>query len=189
MVKLGFIVEGDTEKIILESKEFRNFLTQINIDFIPEVINAKGNGNLLPQNIDKFSKILFSKGATKIFILTDLDDDNCITKTKERIQPSLGSAFVVSVKQIEAWFLNDTEAMRSFFSDPSFSDSNPELHEIPFEKIKSFRIEKQNRGIGSKKILASLMCNQNNFSIQKAAQHKNSSSVNYFIGKLKNSNK
>ena len=68
MVKLGFIAEGATEKIVLESEDFKSFLTELKLDFIPEVIDAEGNGNLLPHNIEKHSQILFDKGATKIII-------------------------------------------------------------------------------------------------------------------------
>ena len=84
MVKIGFICEGETEKIIVESENFQQFLLQNNFEFV-NAIDATGNGNLLPKNIQPFIKILKDDGAEIIFILTDLDIDKCITNTKERI--------------------------------------------------------------------------------------------------------
>ena len=87
MVKLGFIGEGTTEKIILQSESFRQYLLSNEISFVENVIDATGNGNLLPKNIEGFVNRLKDDGATAIIILTDLDEDKCISLTKERIDP------------------------------------------------------------------------------------------------------
>ena len=184
MVKLGFIGEGAVEKIILESSQFQEYLHSLGIDFVNEVVDATGNGNLLPHNIDQYSQILKSKGASTIIILTDLDDDQCTTLTKSRIKPSEIHIVIVSVKEIEAWFLADEEAMRTFLKDNDYSIGNPEAIEKPFEKIRGLRIEKIGRGIGSKVILANQMINKHNFSILRAAKHPNCASARFFIGKI-----
>ena len=181
MVKLGFIVEGETEKIILEQSDFFSYLLSLGIDYIPDVIDAKGNGNLLPYNIGAYSKTLEDKGATRIFILTDLDDDECITNTKTRIAPLPHHVVTVSVKEIESWFLSDTAAMRLFVKDPAFTYDNPETIADPFEEIRTIRISKINRGVGSKVILAKAMVKNCNFSVKKAAQHTNCNSAKYFL--------
>lgn len=185
MVKLGFIAEGATEKIVLESKNFRDFLTELQLDFIPEVIDAEGNGNLLPHNIEEYSNILIDKGATKIIVLTDLDEDLCVTLTKERISVQENHLVVISKKQVEAWFLADTKAIRRFLGNDEFTDPTPEIHSVPFEELRNARIRITGRGVGSKLILARLMINQNDFSIKRAAEHPNCSSAKYFIEKLK----
>lgn len=41
MVKMGFIVEGDSEKIIVESEKFRQFLLSHDTELVTPVINAK----------------------------------------------------------------------------------------------------------------------------------------------------
>ncbi len=79
MVKLGFICEGETEKIIIESLAFREFLLANNFQLV-KAFDATGNGNLLPENITPMVKNLLDEGAEKIFIITDLDEDTCITK-------------------------------------------------------------------------------------------------------------
>ena len=47
MVKVGFICEGYTELILLQSDPFRQLLVSLNIERL-NVINAEGSGNLLP---------------------------------------------------------------------------------------------------------------------------------------------
>jgi hypothetical protein len=181
MVKLGFIAEGATEKIILESSDFRGYLRSLSIDFIEEVIDAGGNGNLLPNNILPHTRILEEKGATKIFVLTDLDETLCITRTKERIKPLPNHIIIVSVKTIEAWFLADSESMRSVLNDSTFFVENPELISNPFEEIKKVRLEKTRKITNSKVILANLFIKHHGFSIQNAAKHPNCSSAKYFL--------
>jgi hypothetical protein len=51
MVKVGFIVEGNTEFFLLTSAIFYTFLTKNNIELV-NVINAGGCSNLLPHNIE-----------------------------------------------------------------------------------------------------------------------------------------
>ena len=183
MVKVGFIVEGATEKIILERSDFFQYLRGLGLDYIPDVIDAEGNGNLLPKNINQYSQILKSKGSTVIFILTDLDSDLCITSTKNRIQPLPDHIVVISIKQIESWFLSDTDAMRSYLKDSTYTHIDPESVSIPYEEIKRIRIMKNNMGPGGKTILANAMV-RHNFSITKAANHPKCSSAKYFLNKL-----
>lgn len=184
MVKLGFIAEGVTEKIILESSLFQEYLLSLGIDFDKDVIDATGNGNLLPQNIEPYSQILKSKGATTIVVLTDLDEDKCITLTKARIKASEIHVVIVSVRQIESWFLADEQAMKTFLQDDNYQIENPEEVVNPFEKIQTLRMEKSGRGIPFKKPLANIMVHKNNFSILRAAEHPNCASARYFIQKI-----
>lgn len=182
---LGFIVEGDTEKMILESSDFREFLREHSIDFIKEVINVKGNNNLLPHKIVEYTKILVDNGVTQIIILTDLDDDLCITETKNRIAPRENQIAVISVKQIEAWFLSDTNAIKQFLKTEDYTCENPELISDPFDEIRKLRIQYSGRGIQGKLTLAKLMIDKYSFSIVRAAKHPNCNSAKYFLEKLR----
>ncbi len=184
MVKLGFIGEGATEKIILESSSFQDYLSSLKIDFIKDVVDATGNKNLLPHNIERYTQILKDKGATVILILTDLDENKCITLTKDRINLSNNYVVAVTVKEVEAWFLADIQAMRNLLNDQSFTIDNPEIVENPFEKIRRLRIEKMGRGVPTKIILANQMIDKCGFSIMKAAEHPNCSSAKYFISQI-----
>ncbi|UFH50038.1 hypothetical protein [Pseudomonas sp. KNUC1026] len=54
VVGVGFIVEGDSEKIVVEAGAFRDLLAVNGLELISPVLNAKGGGNLLPRNIGAF---------------------------------------------------------------------------------------------------------------------------------------
>ncbi len=182
MVKIGFICEGETEKIIIESTVFRKLLIDNNFEFI-KAFDATGNGNLLPENIAPMISNLLDEGADKIFVITDLDTDACITKTKERINAPAGIIVIVSIKKIEAWFLADSSTLSSIFKE-NFSFSNPEVELDPREVLKRLFIEKTERGVGdSKPRFATRMIN-NGFSLVNAAAHPNCNSAKYFIEKL-----
>jgi hypothetical protein len=184
MVKLGFIVEGATEKIILQHSDFFSYLDSLGIKYIDNVIDAKGNGNLLPHNIEAFNLTLKADGATHIIILTDLDKDECITKTKARIGSLPDQIIIVSVKVVESWFLSDTSAIRNYLGDASFSYDQPESIENPFEEIKAFRKAIAGKGFTDKRVLANSMVRKYGFSIQNAAKHPNCTSAKYFLNKI-----
>jgi hypothetical protein len=130
-----------------------------------------------------FKKILEGKGATSIVILTDLDEDTCITSTKDRIGLAQNHLVVVSVKEIEAWFLADEMAMNLFLKDNDYFLESPEQIANPFEEIRQLRVKKIGRGIGGKMLLAKQMIDNHNFSILRAAQHPACPSAKYFIDK------
>lgn len=54
MVKVGFIVEGESEKLVVESPMFQQWLHDHDCTLVTPVIDAKGGGNLLPQHIEPF---------------------------------------------------------------------------------------------------------------------------------------
>jgi hypothetical protein len=183
MVKLGFIVEGNTEKILFRSEAFSNYMKSLGIDFIPEIIDAKGNGNLLPQHITEFTEILKDKGATKIFIIADLETAECVTKTKERISPGEIHQCIISKKAIESWFLADTLAMRNYLGSNDYACENPEEIENPFEEIKKQRLTFKNKGVNDKKILARTILGSG-FSFENIISNQACSSARYFHQKL-----
>lgn len=183
MVRIGFICEGETEKIIVESERFRKSIPYLNLEFV-KAIDATGNGNLLPQHITAFIQNLEREGAEKVLILTDLDEDQCITLTKARIDPEQKQIIVISIRQIEAWFLADSQALSSIFQT-DFHFDFPEAETSPRETLRELFIEHTGRGIGpSKPKFAKKMIN-NGFDVFHAAKHENCSSAKYFLVKLK----
>ena len=185
MVKIGFICEGDTEQILLESSPFKQFLKSINIESLP-VINAQGSGNLLPHNISPYITLLEKQGAEKIVIVTDLDEDVCITKTKQRISARPQDTVIVAVKQVESWFLACSFTMRAFLRQPGFSYSKPEDENIPFETVNNLMITHLGEGIGRAagkiKLINRLL--DYGLDITQAADHSNCPSAQYFVNKL-----
>jgi hypothetical protein len=184
VVNIGFICEGYTELFILESDSFKGILNSLKLKSVG-VINVEGNGNLLPHNIKSHQENLFEKGASLIFVLTDLDKDQCITKTRLRITESENQIIIVAVKQIESWFLADNSTMNLIFKG-DYSFENPENENVPIETIRNIYFNKFKRGLigrDEKKKLAKKMID-NGFSIQNAANHPNCPSAKYFLTKL-----
>ena len=124
------------------------------------------------------------KGATTIFILTDLDKDKCITETKNRISATGNHIVTVSIKEIEAWFLSDSKVIRKYIGDSNYTCDSPESVDEPFEKIRSARLSKSGRGVSTKTILANAMV-RNGFSILNAAKQPQCDSAKYFLKKIK----
>jgi hypothetical protein len=185
--KVGFICEGETEKIIVESSAFQRLLTDLNLS-CAVAVDASGNGNLLPKNIQNHLETMRRYKVDFTIILTDLDEDVCITKTKERIQGSEKNEaiIIVSVKTIESWFLADSKTLSLVFSK-EYSYSFPEDIEMkPIDLIKQLFLENIQRGIGrrGKPYLANYML-KNGFNIMNAAEHANCPSAKYFIAKLR----
>ena len=183
MVKIGFIVEGETEKLIIDSEGFQALLTELKIDCVSAAINASGNGNLLPHNITPFRETLKDLGAEYIIILTDKDNDACITMTRQRVTERENQIIIVAVQQIESWFLADSQTL-STMTEPDFVFELPESESVPFETIGDLILTKKGRGIGTRKTRFALNFLRNGFSLQRAAQHPNCHSAAYFLNKL-----
>ena len=187
MVKIGFIVEGNTEKVIIDSLQFKEFLKNLGLSVVDPVLDAKGNGNLLPQNIEPFINRLQGANASQIIVITDADD-NTVTQVKKRILPKKNlykiDAIIVAVKAFEAWFLACDELMRNVLRIPDFSMEYPErTPELPFDYIKNLTAQKQVRGPGSKISFAKRVL-RHGFSLQTAANHPHCPSATSFLNYL-----
>jgi hypothetical protein len=187
MVKIGFLVEGDTEKKIIRSQMFNEFLASNNLEAIPTLFPAKGKmGKDVFKNLDKINSlidILKEKGADHIFVIRDLENLECVVLARNEINSESVQKVIVE-KTIESWFLADTEALQKVFSSDNIIVEFPEKIENPFNELKQISKEKENRGISDKLIFAARMLN-NGFSIENVAKHPNCDSAKYFIKKLK----
>jgi hypothetical protein len=184
VVKIGFIVEGETEKLLIDSANFQSLLLNLNLECVSEAIDAEGNGNLLPHNIVPFRQILQDQLAEWIIILTDLDTSVSIAETKERITERDKQTIVVAVKMVEAWFLADNELMSQLLKESYFHES-PQTEAVPFNTIGQLVFEKTGRGIGTRKPKFARKVLSMGFSIERAAQHPNCPSAAYLVQTLK----
>ncbi|MCF0058934.1 hypothetical protein [Dyadobacter sp. CY356] len=182
MVRVGFICEGKTERKIIESENFQQYLTNLGIECLKPVLDAKGSGNLLPENLRESLELYKARKAEKIVILTDLDEDACITVTKNRITSDTNRVVIVAVRKIESWFLADSLTL-SLLLKEQFSFDKPEEEASPFVTLKNIFIQQQGRGIGVKDIFTARMIKYG-FSVQNAASHPNCPSATYFLSKL-----
>ncbi len=188
MVKVGFIVEGGSESIIINSPQFKEFLTRHGCQLLSPVIDAKGGGNLLPKNIGVFLEQLQQQAADKIVVLTDLEMGPSVTVVRERIaHPQLDIIFV-AVKALEAWYLADTDAMKRWLESADFFEKHPERTDgMPWDRLAEIAQELSQRGPGKNKVaFAKKIVKHHRFSIENAANHPDCPSakevVDYFAG-------
>lgn len=188
MVKVGFICEGKTERMILSSQAFSDYCLSIGLE-ITKVIDATGNGNLLPENIKPHTESLQRLGTQQVFVLTDMDTAACITETKKRVDPHSKYIVVIAVKQIESWFLAASQTLQAFLKINDFYFEYPENEIVPFETIRDIMINKTqsgrgiSKGTGGKKNLAFLLLARG-YTINESATHANCSSAVYFLKQL-----
>ncbi len=183
-------MEGDTEKKIILSDNFKAYCQSQNIEILPSILPTKGQrGKDIFKNkekIDAFIEILKDNGAEYIFVIRDLEDLTCVIEAKNEIASDEVSKIIV-VKAIESWFLADTKAISSYFEQDSYFHDLPESIEKPFDYLKQQNIEIKKRGISDKLIFAGIML-KHGFSIENAAKHPNCPSAKYFIKKLESLN-
>ena len=183
MVSIGFIVEGATEKILIESDNFKIWAAQNGIEICQPVLNAGGGGNLLPQNIAPLVRRLQSKNPTHIVILTDLEHETSQQAVKDRIGTDYTKLIFIAVKAIEAWFLADSEAL-SLWLKKSVSEMYPEKTiELPWKRLLELDNEhkptERKRG-RSKPSFAKRMTKKYNFQLERAANHPHCPSAKEF---------
>lgn len=192
MVKAGFIVEGASERIVVESHRFVTLLRDCGYQLVTPVVDAEGGGNLLPHNIEAFIARLDRAGAEQIFVLTDLEDEALVASVRGRVaHPRIDFTFI-AVKALEAWYLADSTAMNAWLGIEDFHEANPEATpEKPWERLRQVAAERNKRGPGSNKVaFAKKLIKHWGFSVESAATHESCPSarelVAYFRGKQGN---
>ena len=131
MVTVGFVVEGASEKRLVESELFRKWLREeCNLEVLDPVVDAAGNGNMCSRNIGTFVKNLRRTASLeKVVVLADLDPETCApcVQARKEIIGSQGIDLVaIARKAMESWFLADTKAMRQWLGDSTFCEVDPE---------------------------------------------------------------
>lgn len=190
MVKIGFIVEGDTEKILIESASFQQWANKQCISICKPVLNAKGGGNLLPENIEPLIRRLQIEQPDFIVILTDLEHESNPEAVKNRIGTQHTKLIFIAVKAIEAWFLADSVALSHWLSMSKSADSEhcvyceifPEQTEaMPWDYFQVLASKFNRRGRGSNKPkLAQIMTDSCGFDLARAADHPHCPSAKAF---------
>ena len=191
MVTVGFIVEGDSDKKLIESPTFKEWAKQeFQLEILDNVIQAGGNGNMCSRNIATYVSLLKKQSnPDKIVVLADLDPEKCapcITKRKEIIGKKDIDLVIIACKAMESWFLADTHAMQLWTKDSHFFEQAPEqTSDMPWERLKEIALTKTGRGTGRSKIsFARKFIEIHKFDISRAAQHPNCPSAKYFVEKL-----
>ena len=182
MVKIGLIVEGFCERIVLKSPAFSNFLQNHSFQLVGDVVNLEGKGQLNTSRMKTQVQLLRDQGAERVFVLRDMDDAPCLTAVKQEVYQANDVKICVAVKELEAWFLADSTTLTTIFQH-EFQFSFPESEPNPLETLKRLRLQHQQTGISDKKLFAKMMVREG-FTVERAAAHPNCPSARYFLTKL-----
>lgn len=187
VTKIAFIGEGETEGMVIKSEKFQKLLESYDFDFIG-VRDAGGRGNLIKDNgfVDSLIKDLLSNGAEKIFIITDLEDCNCISEAKDSIASFFSSPEIIIIpKALEAWFLADSDTLRIILNNKRDSYEFPEkTTNLPFDEMANLFNEAGIKPVKSKVKLTRRFLTHG-FNVENASKHANCNSAKYFLRKLK----
>ena len=190
MVTVGFVVEGESETLLVRSEVFRQWLREdCNLEVVDPVVNAAGSGNMCSRNIGDHVKILrTSANPDKVVVLADLDPDKrvpCVQVRKEIIGSQDIDLVAIARKAIESWFLADTEAMRRWLGDDTFCEAAPEtLAGMPWDRLKELR-DKEGRGPGRDRfVFTRKFIRHHRFDVRRAARHDQCPSARYFVNRL-----
>lgn len=193
MVTVGFVVEGDSEKRLIESELFQQWLREdCNLEVVDPVVNAAGSGNMCSRNIGVLVKNLRAEATPdKVVVLADLDPEKCapcVQARKKIIDPqdiALISLIAIAKKALESWFLADTEAMRRWLGDDTFCEDTPEtLKGMPWDRLKELG-RKRGQGPGTKSSFSRKFILHHEFDVRRAAQHDQCPSARYFVERLR----
>lgn len=111
---MGFVVEGPSDKKLVESESFQTWLREdCGLDLVPPIVDAGGNGEMCSRKIVAYiEKLRTAANPDKLAALADLDPDHCAPCISKRREVNGIDLIVIAGKAIESWFLADTEAMR-----------------------------------------------------------------------------
>lgn len=187
MVKVGFIVEGDSEKIVIESEGFKRFLAGCGFELVTPVINATGGGNLLPRNIQAYLDRFNGLDVDQICVLTDLEEDESVAVVTQRINHADLDVVFVAVKALEAWFLADTAALAIWLGKTHVEEFPERTPKKPWDRLKEIAKAYSSRGTGASKVqFAKRMVKDYGFRVEAAASHPECSSVQQLCGYFQN---
>ena len=190
MVTVGFVVEGESETLLVKSEVFRQWLREdCNLEVVDPVIDASGNGNMHSRNIGASIKNLRTRAnPDKVVVLADLDPEKrvpCVQARKKIIGSQDIDLIAIAKKAMESWFLADTEAMRRWLGDDTFYEVAPEtLTGMPWGRLKELR-DRRDRGPGKDRLVfARKLIRDHRFDVRRAARHDQCPSARYFVERL-----
>lgn len=184
---VGFIVDGRSDKIVVESDEFAVWLDRRGLRRGEPVVVADGQPR--GEQVGRLATLLRKQAGDldAVVQLTDLDPDAvvpCISERKAYAQTSMVDLVVVAKKAMESWFLADTVAMQNWSGDPDFFEEYPEATpRMPWDRLKEIGMSR-GRGPGSKVNFAKRIVRTHGFSIEAAAEHPNCPSARYFVSRV-----
>ncbi len=127
MVKVGFIVEGTSDFIILKSDKFQKLLRyKLNLVSDESLIRIAKSRPFMMKYLKDLTGSLEKEDVDYLFILVDQDDNECPMETKQKLigyrdNSHYNKAFhiyIVMTRELEAWFLADDNLKFKYEGQP-----------------------------------------------------------------------
>jgi hypothetical protein len=108
-VRTSLIVEGDSDKIILEGQG--NWFQSLGLE--SDIIPTGGKKNMIKSAM-KHHRIALLRGCCSILFLPDQNSDQCALVTRDKIgmDSKDKAATIVMKRELEAWILADGQCLR-----------------------------------------------------------------------------
>lgn len=189
VVRVGFVVEGHSEKVLVESETFRRWLDKQELKLVDPVVVAGGQRQLEKGTTSGMglASLLRKRSANldRLVVLADLDPSEtvpCITERRNRVDSEAIDLVVIARKAIESWFLADTRAMRSWTNDESYCETHPEATpNMPWDRMKEVGPVRRGR---SKVLFAKRLITEHGFDVVQAAKHPRCPTARYFVERV-----
>ncbi len=181
MVKIGFIYDGETEKVILKSNMFKDLLTKYKFELAGVI---KYTGGKIKRDTDM---LINRKNAEKVIIIKDLeqlsDEKALLNELKKKEKITDKNILIIVEKMIEAWFLADTTTIRKILKNNKIKEFNsPENETNPHRTLRN-KLGNNYKNLG-KPAIAKLFIKYG-FTIENAAKHKQCHSAKNFLKKIR----
>jgi hypothetical protein len=189
MIRVGFIVEGDSERIVYESEDFQNLLKRLNLTSVGVISPQTRTKFFDPEQLKMYYENMLKNKPDKVFIIIDKENETeCLSKIKNSICciDQQNQINIIQVITLESWFLADSVALSSAFKRNYKFETPEKTDGHPFDELQREFIVNTDRGLGLKEstLPARKMVNKYKFSVENAAKHPNCPSAKYFLDKL-----
>lgn len=185
MVKVGFVVEGPSEKRLVDSAHFQALCVRYGVEICKPIIVVKGVGNG-GRDLTGFIRDCHNQAKPeKVLVLVDADDAPCFQSRKATLGGiETADAVVLAKRTLEAWFMADMEAF-SRWAQRQICIPFPEQEAKNIDFLKKLAKELGIRGADNHQLFARTMISPKiDFSIERAAQHPHCPSAAYFLRAL-----
>jgi hypothetical protein len=185
MVKVGFVVEGPSEKRLIDSANFQDLCTNVGLEVCRPIIVIGGVGDGGRDITGFIRDCRHQAKPEKVLVLVDLENAPCFQVCKEKLGGSTtADAVVIARRTLEAWFMADAEAFAQWTQD-KICIPFPELEQDNFLLLAELAKTLGIRGPGvNHDSFARTMNNKYNFSLERAALHPHCPSAAYFLHAL-----
>ncbi len=186
MVKVGFVVEGSSEKRLIDSANFHALCASYGIEICKPIIVIGGIGDG-GCDITGFIRDCRSQAhPDQVLVLVDLENAPCFQECKANLGGiETADTIVIARRTLEAWFMADIEAFARWVQG-KISIPFPELEQNNFALLKTLEkiLDIRGPGVNHESFAKTMLNSKYDFSLERAARHPHCPSAQYFLTAL-----